>query len=59
MHTSARAHTRTPVHAHAQWTVGADVSFFAKIVRNIGNTILIIRGQGSPAENLRVMYRSW
>lgn len=38
---------------------GTDVRAIGDVVRDIGHTVMIVRGQGEPAENLRLLYRSW
>lgn len=42
-----------------QHNYGSDIGKIGEIVAEISNTVVILRGEGPPTENLRCMYRSW
>jgi len=42
-----------------QHAYGDDIGKIGEIVNSISNTVVILRGEGPPSENLRCMYRSW
>ena len=42
-----------------QHCYGDDIGKIGKIVENIKNTTVVLRGEGVPEYNLRCMYRSW
>ena len=42
-----------------QHAYGDAIAKIGSIVKQISNTVVILRGEGPPIENLRCMYRSW
>lgn len=45
--------------AICQHFYGDDIGKIGQTVQDIGNTVVILRGEGPARENLRCMYRSW